>query len=102
MAQLDVYFKLNEDVFVWNSDKAKENRRKHGVRFENACEVFYDPSVLFVDAGTEEEPRMAAIGYTADDAMLFVVHVERDENVVRIISARLTEPSERRLYEDGE
>jgi len=45
---------------------------------------------------------MAAIGYTVDDAMLFVVHVERDENVIRLISARLTEPSERRLYEDGE
>jgi len=55
MAELDVYFKLEDDVFVWNSEKAAENRRKHGIRFEKACEVFFDREVLFVDASTPEE-----------------------------------------------
>lgn len=33
MAELDVYFKLEDEVFVWNSEKALENRRKHGIKF---------------------------------------------------------------------
>jgi len=102
MAELDVYFKLEDDVFVWNSEKAIENRRKHGIRFERACEVFYDRDVLYVDASTPEEDRMAAIGYTTEDAMLFVVHIERMDGLIRIISARDAESKERRLYEDGE
>jgi uncharacterized protein len=102
MAELDVYFKLDDDVFVWNSEKAKGNRRKHGIRFERACEVFHDRGVLFVDASTPDEGRAAAIGYTTEDAMLFVVHIERLDSVIRIISARPAEPQEKRLYEDGE
>jgi uncharacterized DUF497 family protein len=101
MAELDVYFKLDDDVFVWNSEKAKENRYKHGVRFERACEVFHDPSVLFIDASTPEEARAAAIGYSTEDAILFVVHIEREDGVIRVISARAAENQEKRLYEDG-
>jgi uncharacterized DUF497 family protein len=97
---LDVYFKLDDDVFVWNSEKALE-RRKHGIRFERACEVFHDPNNVFVDASTREESRAAAIGYTTDEAMMFVVHIERLDGVTRIISARFAEPAERKLYEDG-
>jgi uncharacterized DUF497 family protein len=102
MAELDVYFKLEDDVFVWNGEKARENRRKHGISFERACEVFYDREVLFVDASTPDEERMAAIGYTIQDDMLFVVHIERLDGFIRVISARDAEPKEKRLYEDGE
>jgi uncharacterized DUF497 family protein len=102
MAELDVYYKLEDDVFVWNSEKAKGNRSKHGIRFERACEVFHDPGILFVDASTPEETRAAAIGYTTEDAILFVVHIERHDSVIRLISARFAEPQEKRLYEDGE
>jgi uncharacterized DUF497 family protein len=101
MAELDVYFKLEDDVFVWNSEKGLENRRRHGIRFERACEVFHDPGVLFVDASKPEETRAAAIGYTTEDALLFVVHIERHDGVIRVISARYAEPQEKRLYEDG-
>ena len=101
MAELNVYFKLDDDVFVWNAEKAKENRRKHGIRFEQACEVFHDPSNIFVDASTPSDDRAAAIGYTTEGSMLFVVHIERLDGMIRIISARLAEPKERSLYEDG-
>ena len=102
MAELDVYFKLEDDIFVWNSEKALENRRKHGIRFERACEVLHDPGVLFVDASNQEETRAAAVGYTTEDAILFVVHIERGDGVIRLISARFAEPQEKKLYEDGE
>jgi len=37
--------------FEWNPEKAALNRRKHGVSFEEAVTVFYDPlSATFDDA----------------------------------------------------
>jgi uncharacterized DUF497 family protein len=86
--------------FEWNSRKAAANLRKHGVSFEQACEVFFDPFVTVVAAGTEEEDREAAIGMTAGSRLLVVVHVLRGDNVFRIISARPATPAERRRYED--
>ncbi|MGO8695713.1 MAG: BrnT family toxin [Rectinemataceae bacterium] len=46
------------------------------------------------------EAREAAIGLTEDWSMLFVVHVVRDADTIRIVSARPATPSERRDYED--
>jgi uncharacterized DUF497 family protein len=104
MAELDVYFRVAEesDVFVWNSEKARENRRKHDIGFERACEVFFDRSVVYVDASVSDEDRVAAIGYTTEDVILFVVHIVREDHAIRIISARAAEFKEKRLYEDGE
>jgi uncharacterized DUF497 family protein len=36
--------------FRWDTDKAKANFKKHGIQFEQACEVFFDPFVRLVDA----------------------------------------------------
>jgi uncharacterized DUF497 family protein len=55
-----------------------------------------------VDAGVGDEERDAAIGFTADQSLLFVVHVLREDDAIRLISARRAELSERRLYEDIE
>jgi uncharacterized DUF497 family protein len=30
-------------LFEWDRDKARSNFKKHGVSFEEACEVFFDP-----------------------------------------------------------
>ncbi|MEW6347957.1 MAG: BrnT family toxin [Thermodesulfobacteriota bacterium] len=30
-------------LFQWDADKADRNLRAHGVTFEAACEVFFDP-----------------------------------------------------------
>ena len=60
---------------------------------------FFDPFFCLVDAGGEEEARAAAIGYTERSRLLFVVHVVRQEEVIRIISARLATTEERKIYE---
>lgn len=75
------------------------NLRKHNVAFREACEVFFDPFFCLVDAGGEEEARAAAIGYTERSRLLFVVHVVRQEEAIRIISARLATTEERKIYE---
>ena len=75
------------------------NLRKHNVAFREACEVFFDPFFYLVDASGEEEARAAAIGYTERSRLLFVVHVVRQEEAIRIISARLAKTEDRKIYE---
>ena len=67
--------------------------------FLEACEVFFDPFFRLVDATAREEGREAAIGYTENSRLLFVVHVERREVSIRIISARPATAEERKFYE---
>jgi uncharacterized DUF497 family protein len=97
---MNVSYTLHEIGFEWDSRKAAANLRKHKISFETACEVFFDPFLHVVDAGAVEgEPREAVIGMNVSWRMLYVVYVEQ-KNVIRIISARLAEKSERELYEN--
>lgn len=84
----------------WDESKAQENLRKHGVSFEEAATVFGDPLSLTIDdpLHSAEEDRLIMIGQSYRGRMLVVVHAERGDNV-RIISARLATPRERRTYE---
>lgn len=59
---MDERFELNGISFVWNRTKAQENRRKHGVTFEQAAEAFFDPFLRIVDASSGDEARDAIIG----------------------------------------
>jgi uncharacterized DUF497 family protein len=94
-----VQHELGGAKFVWDPAKAAANLRKHGVRFETAAEVFFDPFLRVVEAASPEETRDAVIGYTDSQSLLFVVHLILDEETIRIISARRATASERRLYE---
>jgi uncharacterized protein len=93
-------FALNGIEFEWDADKADLNKRIHGIRFETACEVFFDPFLIIEDAVREAtELRHAVIGLSCNWQMLYVVHVERSERY-RIISARLATSVERKRYEN--
>ena len=89
--------------FEWDDAKAAANLRKHRVSFEEAAEVFYDPYALDGrDAEhSHDEERFFVIGYSAV-RMLYIVFVEQCDNVIRIISARLPTPAERKAYEEQE
>jgi uncharacterized DUF497 family protein len=85
--------------FEWDDAKAVANLRKHGVSFDEASEVFYDPNA-FEDYDPEhsgEEPRFFIIGLSSR-RLLYVVYAERAGNVVRIISARKADKRERKIY----
>jgi len=100
---VDVLYLYRGQTFVWDGLKAIENRAKHGIGFETACEPFFDQWSACVEAGVAEEDRLAVIGLTQGRKLLYVVHVVREENGhIRIISARVPTAQERRLYEDGE
>lgn len=98
---MDVYFLYRGQTFVWDGRKAIENRAKHGIAFEAACEAFFDDFSMYIDATSDEERRSAVIGSTNERSLLYVVHVEWERDEVRIISARVATKQERRRYEDG-
>jgi uncharacterized DUF497 family protein len=94
-----VRYLLNGVSFEWDAEKAARNRFRHGVPFELACEVFFDPFACWLDATRSDEDRDAAIGRTESQALLHVVHVSSHEEVIRIVSARHATCEERRIYE---
>ena len=40
---MDVVYRLQGVAFEWDAQKALRNVEKHGVTFEEAAEVFFDP-----------------------------------------------------------
>jgi uncharacterized DUF497 family protein len=92
--------------FAWDERKNRQNRRKHGVSFALAQEVFFDPFCLTVsDRVIDGEQRFWTVGRVEALAILVVVHTVRDEHseeVIRILSARKATPRERRFYEGYE
>jgi uncharacterized protein len=88
--------------FEWDDWKADYNSQKHGVSFQEAATVFYDPLVItFADPDhSDDEERFIVIGTSAQGRLLMVAHTDRS-NHIRIISARTLRPKERRLYESG-
>lgn len=96
-----------ELIFEWDTRKARRNKNKHGVSFEEAKSLFFDPFLItFPDEGHSDfEERYISIGYSIQGRVLLVVHTEREidnELVIRIISCRQATPSERRVYEEDE
>ena len=89
--------------FQWDPEKAKSNLRKHEVSFEEAVTVFKDPlALIFDDMGhSETEHREIIIGFSKLSKLLLVCFVERQEDVVRIISARKATRQEREDYEEN-
>lgn len=98
---MDVYFVLNGITFVWNDEKAQINSRKHdGVTFQQAASAFFDPFLKVVDASRNNEARDAIIGMDTSWVVLFVVHIEFEDDIIRIISARKATRQERNYYEN--
>jgi uncharacterized DUF497 family protein len=88
--------------FYWDENKNVRNVQKHGISFQRACEVFFDPGLVSElahdDGGGEVR---AAIGYLeSEPSLLYVVHIESVDNVIRLISARPANRKERQTYED--
>jgi uncharacterized DUF497 family protein len=83
--------------FAWKAEKERENIIKHGIKFMDAVEIFRDPFRMerHDDDSSDEEERWQTMGFFND--VLFVVYTER-EDVTWVISARVAEPFERRIY----
>lgn len=85
----------------WDEAKSLTNRRKHGVSFEEASQLFtsdVDYLEIFDEAHSGIEDRFIAIG-PIQRGLVLVVWTARDEDdTVRIISARWASVREHTLY----
>ena len=85
---------------VWEESKSHMNRKKHRVSFEEASDLFYrgdDYLEIFDDTHSDEEDRFIAIG-PIERGLVLVVYTERDDEMVRLISARWATKREAELY----
>jgi len=92
--------------FSWDPVKARENRRKHRVPFEDAATVFRDPRALTIydDEHSEGEDRWLTMGISAARGLLVVSHTfdqtDSDNAYVRVISAWKADAQETRQYRE--
>ena len=87
--------------FEWDVGKEEINQRRHGISFEEAKELFtggLDYLEIYDAEHSYEEDRFIAVGLVRR-GLIVVVYTERQEDVVRIISARFATPQESRLFQ---
>lgn len=86
-------------MFEWNEEKRKTNLMKHGVDFADAVGVFYDNLALTQHDPYHQEERLLTLGTGYNDKLLLVVNTQKDNGIIRIISARKATKKERASYE---
>ena len=88
--------------FEWDPVKAAGNLKRHGVAFIEAATAFDDNFAHIADDEfhSDDEPREILIGYSENNRLLFISFIERAPRFIRIISARLTDARERKVYEN--
>lgn len=88
--------------FEWDKGNIDKNYQKHGIAPNETEQVFTDEDVQVERdiKHQEKEKRYIAIGKNAVDRILFVVFTLR-KHKIRVISARVADQKERRLYEEA-
>jgi uncharacterized protein len=91
-------------IFEWDDAKNAENKRKHGVSFEEAQTVFFDEKAIEFDDPDHSvrEERFILLGLCQSLKVLVVCHCYRsDESKIRIVSARKATKKEQGVYFRG-
>ena len=93
--------------FDWDENKNISNIRKHKISFNEAKTVFYDDDAILFDDPEHSigEERFLIIGKSFENNVLIVSHCYRiknkEEETIRIISARKATKSEISVYKQG-
>lgn len=91
---------LGHQKIVWDEAKNDANTRKHGVSFEQASSIFaaeVDSLEIFDEQHSEYEDRFLVIG-PIHLGLIVVAYTEREDQTVRIISARRATRREAEWY----
>ena len=91
---------MDDIRFTWDEQKNIINISKHGVSFDEAAKVYFDPErlELYDDKhSTMSEERWDIIG-NVNMKILFVVIIRQVDNLIRIISARQATKNEQEEY----
>ena len=84
-------------IVEWDDNKAAINKKKHGISFEKAAEIFLDEFLIddYDEIHDDDEDRIKVIGMV--DKILVVIYTERGENY-RLIPARFANKREVAKY----
>jgi len=88
--------------FDWDPSKDKINREKHGLSFDEAIGLFrsgVDYLEIYDEEHSDEEDRFIAVG-PIRRGVIVVAFTERDDDVLRLLSARMATRKERQRYEE--
>jgi uncharacterized protein len=87
-------------IFEWDRGNIDKNYQKHGIAQKEAEEIFLDENlgVLPDIDHSQNENRLIALGKTVSGKVLFAIFTVRSEKI-RIISVRIANQKERRVYE---
>jgi uncharacterized protein len=83
--------------FEYGPGKSADNKRKHGIDFEEAQALWADSALVEIPARTSDEPRWLLIG-KIDGKHWSAVVTRREENI-RLISVRRSRDDEVKIYE---
>ncbi|MGH6820302.1 MAG: BrnT family toxin, partial [Methylocella sp.] len=83
----------------WDRKKAAANLLKHGVDFADAAIALEDENALTIDDPDFEEQRYKTLALGPQLKVLLIVHTERSQSRIRIISARKAARRETQDYE---
>lgn len=81
--------------------KNKINRKKHQIDLAEVDGAFYDDRAITVEDRDHAEERFVTLGMDCIGRLLVVAYHYRGDDEIRVISARLAEPHERRAYQEG-
>ncbi len=97
---LNTYIVRMNIQFVWDENKSRSNKRKHKVSFEEARTVFLDENAIryFDPDQSEDEDRLLMLGMSLTLRVLVVSHCYRENDIIRIISARKADKKEQESY----
>ncbi len=83
--------------FEFNREKSESNRRKHGIRLNEATKI-WEQAHVEVAAKTVDEPRWMVIG-KIKDTMCACIYTTRGD-AVRLISCRRASRKEVQVYDE--
>jgi uncharacterized DUF497 family protein len=83
--------------FEFDERKSQSNKKKHGIDFTEAQELWDDPELLEIPLKSTDEPRTLMVGLINDKHWSAII-THRQEHI-RIISVRRSRTEERDLYE---
>ena len=86
--------------YEWSPDKDKTNLKKHGISFNEACQIFENDVFTWIDKRKDyNETRNISIGSLDGEIIIVVVHTDRN-GITRIISARPAKKKESKIYNE--
>ncbi len=99
---MDEQDELDGLLFEWDSLKAAQVLREHGIDFRDAMTAFADrlSATIADDEHSFDEERFVTIGEMANGKLVVVVHTPRGSRI-RLITARRPTGPEKHDYEQG-